>query len=278
MSKRTIIFQEHGKTSKKEVDELFCFTILYHDKCSLRNIIKQSEYTVVAACRGLTKISLEEVNGKDYLFITDGISDVAGYPKEIDDFLSLQCDRDSKVTAEMLYHAILDSADKLFPQMRLIDIYYNYKWLNEIPIIDIYTSSFDKNINEIFPNSRSVAIVKMMSKFSISHQEASTLFERWQQFFFIDYHPYEKWIPCCPKETLTVEQFKERMSVKRINKKKDIDTGLLYFEAEGIRGKVLLKEIPKHPMISWFVTSNSKTHWLLHEEGTICAKPIIVDF
>ena len=107
MSKRTIIFQEHKKITIKEIDELFYFAILYYDKWSSHNIIKQSEYIVVAACRGLMKISLEEVNGKDYLFITDDISDFTDYPKQIDDFLSLQCDNDSKVTAEMLYHAVM---------------------------------------------------------------------------------------------------------------------------------------------------------------------------
>lgn len=282
MSKRTIIFQEYGKVTIKDIDELFYFTILYNDKCGLHNTIKQTEFVVVAACRGLTNISLKKVNGKDYLFITDDISNIISYPKQIDDFLSLQCDSDSKVTAEMLYHAILDSTNELFPKMRLIDIYYNYKWLNKIngnfPKINIYTSSFDKYINTIFPNSRSVAIEKIMLSLSISKQEAILLFERWQQFYFIDYHPYEEWIPCYPQEILTIEQFKEKMSIKRIDVKKDKDTGLLYFEADEIKGKVLLREIPKHPMISLFITSNSKTHWLLHEEGTICAKPILADF
>ena len=49
------------------------------------------------------------------------------------------------VTAEMLYHAILDSTNELFQEMRLTDIYYNYKYLSEGKIgsskIDIYTSS-----------------------------------------------------------------------------------------------------------------------------------------
>ena len=130
MSKRTIIFQEHRKITIKEIDELFYFTILYNDKWSSRNTIEQSEYVVVAASRGLTKISLEEVNGKDYLFITDDISSFAGYPKQIDDFLSLQCETGNKVTAEMLYHAIIDSTNDLFPKMRLTDIYYNYKYFN----------------------------------------------------------------------------------------------------------------------------------------------------
>ena len=194
MSKRTIIFQEHRKITIKEIDESFYFTILYYDKWSSHNIIKQSEYIVVAACRGLMKICLEEVNGKDYLFITDDISDFAGYPKQIDDFLSLQCDNGSKVTAEMLYHAILDSTNELFPKMRLTDIYYNYKYLTEIKtgssIIDIYTSSFDKYINDIFPNSKDVAVEKIILKLGIVKQDAILLFERWKKFYFIDYHPY----------------------------------------------------------------------------------------
>lgn len=132
MSKRTIIFQEHKKITIKEIDELFYFTILYFDKFSCHNFVQQSEYIVAAACRGLTKICLKEVNGKDYLFITDDISDCTNYPKQIDDFLSLQCNYDSKVTAEMLYHAIFDSTNELFPKMRLSDIYHNYKYLSEI--------------------------------------------------------------------------------------------------------------------------------------------------
>ena len=68
------------------------------------------------------------------------------------------------------------------------------------------------------------------------------------------------------------------MSIKKIDVKKDLNTGLLYFEADEIRGKVLLREIPNHPMISQFITSNSKVHWLLHEDKTICAKPIFADF
>lgn len=282
MSKRTIIFQKHGKITIKEIDELFYFTILYNDRWSSRDTVKQSEYVVVAVCRGLTKISLEEVNGKDYLFITDDISIFMEYPKQIDDFLSLQCDGGNKVTAEMLYHAILDSTNELFPKMRLIDVYYNYKYLlqinTEIPKIDIYTSSFDKYINDIFPNTRDAAIEKIMLNLSISKQEGILLFERWQQFYFIDYHPDDEWIPCTPYETLTIEQFKMKMSIKRIDVKKEKYTGLLYFEADRIKGKVLLREVPKNPMISLFITSNSEVHWLLHEEGAICVKPVLADF
>ena len=228
------------------------------------------------------KICLEEVNGKDYLFITDDISDFAGYPKQIDDFLSLQCDNGSKVTAEMLYHAILDSTNELFPKMKLTDIYYNYKYLTEIKtgssIIDIYTSSFDKYINDIFPNSKDVAVEKIILKLGIVKQDAILLFERWKKFYFIDYHPYEEWIPNPPKETLTIEQFKDRISATIINVKKDESTRELYFEAGNVKGKVYTKEIPKHPMISLFITSDSNKYWLLHEEGSVWGTPVIAKF
>ena len=125
MSKRTIIFQEYEKVETREVDELFSFSILYHDKWSLRNTIQQSEFVIVAMCRGLSKIALTKINLKDYLIIDDGISS----PRQINNFLSIQCDRSMMVTPEMLYHAIYDSTDQLFPKIRLTDIYYNYKWL-----------------------------------------------------------------------------------------------------------------------------------------------------
>ena len=125
MSKKTIIFQEYETVEIREVDELFSFSILYHDKWSLRNTIYQSEFVVVAMCRGMSKIALTKINQKDYLIIDDGVSN----PKQINDFLSMQCDRNMMVTPEMLYYAIYDSTGQLFPKMRLTDIYYNYKWL-----------------------------------------------------------------------------------------------------------------------------------------------------
>ena len=48
MGKKTILFQKYGNIEIKEVDELFYFSILYHDKWSLCNTIQQSEYIVVA--------------------------------------------------------------------------------------------------------------------------------------------------------------------------------------------------------------------------------------
>lgn len=278
MSKKTIIFQEYGKITYKEVDELFRFTILYHNRWSLKNIIEQSEFIVVSACRGLIKIALEKVNNKDYIFITDNISENIGYPKQIDNFLSLQSDKDSMVTAKMLYHAIYDSTHKLFPKMRLTDIYHNYKWLNE-RIISLYTTEFDIHIKDIFPNDKNSAIYQMISKFKISEQEAKVLFERWRKFHLIDYHPYDEWIPNNPNETLTIEQFKERMSITKIDIKKEKDTGALYFECDkNIRGEVMVKEIPQHPMMSKFTLCNSQICWLLHEEGEIWSSTLLAKF
>ena len=285
MSKKTVVFQKFGKSTIKEIDDLFSFTILYHDKWSLRNTIKQSDFVVVAACRGLAKISLEEMNGKNYLFITDDISNFVSYPEEIDNFLSRQSDSGNVVTTEMLYHAIMDSTDKLFPKMRMTDIYYNYKYLKNQSVstnvdvsVDIYTSDFDKYIHDIFPNSRDAAIKKIVALLNVTPKDAMTLFERWQQFYFIDYLPCDDWIPCSPRETLTIEQFKAKTSIDRIEVKKYAETGLLYFEAGNIKGIVMLREVPKHPMLSHFFTSDSREHWLLHEEGSISAAPIIAVF
>lgn len=127
MSKKSIVFQKFGKIETKNVDELFSFSILYHDKWSSRDTIHQSEFIVVNMFRGLSKIRLAKINQEDYLIIDDGVTN----PKLINDFLSMQCDENNMVTPEMLYHAIYDSIDQLFPKMRLIDIYCNYKWLNE---------------------------------------------------------------------------------------------------------------------------------------------------
>lgn len=162
---------------------------------------------------------------------------------------------------------------------------YGYKYVGNVEInknitlnVDIYTDLFDKYIKDFFPSSKGAAIDKIVQKFMIAKLEAVILFERWQKFHLIDYHPYEEWIPNSPKETLTIEQFKERMSVASINVMKDESTGEVYFKAGNIKGEVCIKGIPKRPMLSLFITSDSETHWLLHEEGTICASPTLIDF
>lgn len=117
-----------------------------------------------------------------------------------------------------------------------------------------------------------------MLKLGVVKQDAILLFERWKKFYFIDYHPYEEWIPNPPKETLTIEQFKDRISTTRIDVKKNENTGKPYFEAGNVKGKVSTKEIPKHSMISLFITSDSNEHWLLHEEGSVLGAPEIAIF
>lgn len=162
---------------------------------------------------------------------------------------------------------------------------YGYKYLGNIkinedinPIVNTYTKVFDKYIKDIFPNTKDVAIEKIVEKLQLARLEAIILFERWQRFHLIDYNPQTGWIPNYPKETLTIEQFKQELSVTRIDVKKDSNTGLLFFECDNnIKGDVMVEQIPKHPMMSKFILSNSKVCWILHEEEEMQA-PVIADF
>ena len=142
---------------------------------------------------------------------------------------------------------------------------------NIIPRIDIYTASFDKHINDIFPNSKDDAIYKIVQKLNLSKLEAAILFERWQKFYLIDYHPHEEWIPNPPLQTITVQQFKHQTNETKLSVKYNELTKELYFDAGDIRGKVSTKGIPSKPMFSQFITYNSEVHWILHEEGEISA-------
>lgn len=162
---------------------------------------------------------------------------------------------------------------------------YGYKYLGNIkinedinPIVNTYTKVFDKYIKDIFPNTKDVAIEKIVEKLQLARLEAIILFERWQRFHLIDYNPQTGWIPNYPKETLTIEQFKQELSVTRIDVKKDSNTGLLFFECDNnIKGDVMVEQIPKHPMMSKFILSNSKVCWILHEEEEMQA-PVIAVF
>jgi len=184
-------------------------------------------------------------------------------------------------------HTCLMQPDEIVYEKANIRFYkkYGYKYIGNfiidyeiVPDVNTYTKVFDKYIKDIFPNSKDIAIEKIVDKLNLARLEAIILFERWQKFYFIDYDPHKGWILNYPIETLTIEQFKEKMSITRINVKKNINTGFLYFECDNnIEGEVMIEQIPKHPMISKFVLLNSKTHWLLHEEGEIQA-PIIADF
>ena len=73
-------------------------------------------------------------------------------------------------------------------------------------------------------------------------------------------------------DTLTVEQFKNKMEVSRIDVKKNPKTDKLFFTFGVQIGAVAAKGIPEHPMFS-FVQGDPTpenpdgTFWLLHEEG-----------
>ena len=83
-------------------------------------------------------------------------------------------------------------------------------------------------------------------------------------------------------DTLTVEQFKDKMKVSRIEVKKNPKSGKLFFSYGAKTGAVASKGIPQHPMFS-FVKGDptpqnpSGEFWLLHEEGQGGA-PVLATF
>lgn len=90
-------------------------------------------------------------------------------------------------------------------------------------------------------------------------------------------------------DTLTVEQFKDKMKVSRIDVKKNPKTGSLFFTYGAKTGAVAKNGIPKNPMFSLVCpegdTLDAKhagerdcsTFWLLHEEGKGGA-PVLASF
>lgn len=78
-------------------------------------------------------------------------------------------------------------------------------------------------------------------------------------------------------ETLTVEQFKGKMNVSRIDVKRNPKTGKLFFTYGSSIGAVAVKGIPQHPMLSNVSGSNGESFWLLHEEGQGSA-PVLASF
>lgn len=83
-------------------------------------------------------------------------------------------------------------------------------------------------------------------------------------------------------DTLTVEQFKDKFKVSRVDVKKNPKTGKLFFTFGAKTGAVASKGIPQHPMFS-FVKGDSTpqnpdgTFWLLHEESQGGA-PVLASF
>ena len=68
-------------------------------------------------------------------------------------------------------------------------------------------------------------------------------------------------------ETLTVEQFKAKELVSRIDVKKNPKTGKLFFTYGAKTGAVAIKGVPNRPMLSNVTGQDGSTFWLLHEEG-----------
>ena len=68
-------------------------------------------------------------------------------------------------------------------------------------------------------------------------------------------------------DTLTVEQFKSRMMVDKIQVKKNPKTNKLFFTFGAKTGAVAVKGIPAHPMVSHVEAPDGSSFWLLHEEG-----------
>ena len=78
-------------------------------------------------------------------------------------------------------------------------------------------------------------------------------------------------------DTLTVEQFKSRMMVDKIQVKKNPKTNKLFFTFGSKTGAVAVKGIPAHPMVSNVEAPDGSSFWLLHEEGTGGA-PVLATF
>jgi hypothetical protein len=77
-------------------------------------------------------------------------------------------------------------------------------------------------------------------------------------------------------DTLTVEQFKSKQQVSKIQVKKNPNTGKLFFTYGAKTGAVAAKGVPTHPMIS-LVQGDEDEFYLLHEEGQGGA-PVVAEF
>lgn len=69
-------------------------------------------------------------------------------------------------------------------------------------------------------------------------------------------------------ETLTVEQFKAKHNVTRLDIKRNPHTDKLFFSFGAQVGAVSSKGIPQKPMLSHVTTEEGDSFWMLHEEGT----------
>lgn len=77
-------------------------------------------------------------------------------------------------------------------------------------------------------------------------------------------------------ETLTINQFKTKENVSKIDIRKNPSTGKLFFTYGSKVGAVSNKGIPQHPMISEVATADGECFYLLHEEGN--GAPVLASF
>lgn len=82
-------------------------------------------------------------------------------------------------------------------------------------------------------------------------------------------------------ETLTVEQFKSRMQVNKLQIKQNPKTSKLFFAFGANTGAVSSKGIPTNPMVSFVQGDPNEQNpdgrfWMLHEEAQ--GAPILAEF
>lgn len=68
-------------------------------------------------------------------------------------------------------------------------------------------------------------------------------------------------------ETMTVEQFKSKTQVARIDLKRNPKTGLLFMVYGGKTGAVGKNRVPDNPMVSLVEGTDGSQFYMIHEEG-----------
>ena len=68
-------------------------------------------------------------------------------------------------------------------------------------------------------------------------------------------------------ETMTIEQFKAKEMVSRLDIKRNPNTGKLFFAYGSKTGAVAAAGIPNKPVVSSVTTPEGENFYLLHEEG-----------
>lgn len=127
MANHDIIFDRFGNKIVKVASDHFSFTILYHELFSGRSIVHQSEFLVISDYWKVTDIRLVKSNSIDFIEYK-GLKDRRFHRLcELNSLLDYNCYSSEKVTVEMVFNALVANCNRDYVEMRLIDIYYNYK-------------------------------------------------------------------------------------------------------------------------------------------------------